>query len=348
MGEPDTNSTHQPSTDRSAETSATALDEHRSPHETTGPQEASDALPLMQELQETLEALASSGAHSFTPSGYPGAGLASLRRDELFARLHQLEGDRVMPWERHSAGGSLAYNPGHYVHPEEGSDPTPGMADAAADALPFPHHSGAHESSTGQAEDPFLQPGLEDPHAYTEFYPWPGRPDPSTEHETQAEREARSELSAQAGARLKGHRHLASQRRVQKLAWLIHLEVERIVDELELRQALLLKVWSKMRIRTPLLRILRCRYEKIRPTDLLLLPLETLELCERFYRKLDAFRLYLQVTEDMPTTLATAWQQYKEALTQLGRPLLAQLKALHHYDGLGEDLGQGTELESHP
>lgn len=300
----------------------------------------SQELPLMEELQATLEALAAGG--HFTPSSYPGAGLGSFRRDELFSRLHHLSGERVMPLEHHPGGASLAYRPdGQDLGAETEEPPASASLGAAERSQAVSHRADHPVQEVGETSDPFRQPGLDDPTAYTEFYPWPQPAD------GEAERQAREGLAEEAGIRLRAHRSLIRRKRVQKLAWLLHLEVERIVDELELRQTLLLKVWSKMRIRAPLLRLLRCRYEKIRPTDLLLLPLETLELLERFYRKLDEFRLYLQVTEDMPTTLATAWQQYKEALTQVGRPLLMQLKAIHRYEGLGVELPLGTELDGH-
>ncbi len=120
--------------------------------------------------------------------------------------------------------------------------------------------------------------------------------------------------------------------RKRKLAFLLCQEVRRVMEELELRRELLLGVWSKMRLRQPLLNVLRTRYEELKPDDLLLMPIECLEHLDRFYRKLDEFRLYIQVTEDMPTTLEVSYERFRLSLSQIARPLLWHLDAAHHYE----------------
>jgi hypothetical protein len=120
--------------------------------------------------------------------------------------------------------------------------------------------------------------------------------------------------------------------RKRKLAYLLSQEVRRVVEELLLRHDLLMDVWSRMRIRQPLLAVVRTRYEELRPDDLLMLPVDCLEHLDRFYRTLDEFRLYLQTTEDMPTALEVAYERFRLALTQISRPLLWHLDDTHHYE----------------
>lgn len=143
---------------------------------------------------------------------------------------------------------------------------------------------------------------------------------------------------AEPAERAEGFRRETRARRRRRLAYLLSLEVRRVVEDLALRQALLLKVWSKMRIRAPILNLLRSRFDRIRPDDLLLLPMECLDLLDQFFRQLDEFRLYVQVTEDMPTSLELVYEQQLQLLTKISRPLLGRLNAIHGYRGLGVEL----------
>lgn len=139
------------------------------------------------------------------------------------------------------------------------------------------------------------------------------------------------------------HRETRGRRR-RRLAYMLTLEIKRVVEDLALRKALLLKVWSKMRIRQPLMSLLRSRFDLIKPDDLLLLPMECMDLLDQFYRQLDEFRLYMRVTEDMPTSLETVYEQQLQQLTRISRPLLGRLNAIHGYQGLGVELPMDSAM----
>lgn len=146
------------------------------------------------------------------------------------------------------------------------------------------------------------------------------------------------ELVNDPAARREEFRREGRSRRRRRVAYMLSLEVRRIVEDLELRMSLLVRVWSKMRSRQPLLNLLRCRFERVRPDDLLLLPMECMDLLDQFYRQLDEFRLYLQVTEDMPTALEIRYLHYQSVLTKISHSLLGRLNAIHDYRGLGVEL----------
>jgi len=135
-----------------------------------------------------------------------------------------------------------------------------------------------------------------------------------------------------AAVRLHSREKLREETRQRRVAFLLSQEVRRIVEDLEFHASLLLDIWSKMRLRKPLLNVLRTRYEEVSPDDLLLLPLECLDLADRFYRMVEEFRLYIQTTEDMPTTLETTYERYRLNLTQASRALLFYLDEIHAYE----------------
>jgi hypothetical protein len=143
------------------------------------------------------------------------------------------------------------------------------------------------------------------------------------------------QASAERFSKRKEQRELSRKR---KLAYLISLEVRRIVEDLESREQLLIEVWSKMRIRQPLLNVLRTRYEQLAAEDLLLLSAPSLTLLERFYRRVDAFSLYVQVTEDMPMTMASAYVRFRLDIAQVARALIFHLEEQHRYE---DELGEG-------
>ncbi len=120
--------------------------------------------------------------------------------------------------------------------------------------------------------------------------------------------------------------------RKRKLAYILSQEVRRIVEDLELREWLLMEIWTKMRVREPLLNVLKSRYEQVKPDDLLSLPVECLDLCDRFYRLLDEFWLYLRTTEDMPTAMSVNYRRYRMQLKRIAEPLLEALDTCHGYE----------------
>ncbi len=119
--------------------------------------------------------------------------------------------------------------------------------------------------------------------------------------------------------------------RKRKLAYLLGLEVRRIVEDLELHEWLLLEIWTSMRVREPLLSVLRTRYHQVKPDDLLMMPVECIDLLDRFYRVVDEFWLYLRTTEDMPTAMSVNYKRYVGRLKRIADPLVQLLDECHRY-----------------
>lgn len=99
-----------------------------------------------------------------------------------------------------------------------------------------------------------------------------------------------------------------------RLRRLIALEIDRIVEDLELRREFLLDIWSRHRDRGPLLDTIFARWRTLAMSDLALVDVDAVVACEAFYRELDELRLYFMFTEDMPTTMG---ERYAEALTRV-------------------------------
>lgn len=100
----------------------------------------------------------------------------------------------------------------------------------------------------------------------------------------------------------------------ERLRQLLAMEVDRIVDDLEVRRGFLVEIWSRHRDRGPLLDTVFSRWRTLALADLALLDAEAMVACEAFYRELDELRLYFQFTQDMPTTLD---ERYEEALNRV-------------------------------
>ena len=100
----------------------------------------------------------------------------------------------------------------------------------------------------------------------------------------------------------------------ERLRRLIAMEIDRVVEDLEVRHAFLLEIWSRHRDRGPFLDTVFTRWRTLSMTDLALLDTEALVACEAFYRELDELRLYFQFTQDMPTTMD---ERYADALVRI-------------------------------
>lgn len=98
--------------------------------------------------------------------------------------------------------------------------------------------------------------------------------------------------------------------RAERIRYLLALEIATIVDDLEARQAFLVDIWGRHRDRGPFLDTIFSRFKTLDFNDLALLEKQTIAKVHAFYKELDEFKLYLQFTEDMPTSLADAyvWQ----------------------------------------
>jgi hypothetical protein len=110
-----------------------------------------------------------------------------------------------------------------------------------------------------------------------------------------------------------------------RLRRLLAMEVDRIVSDLELRQELLLEIWSRHRDRGPFVDTIFSRWKTLSMTDLALLDRDAAVACEAFYRELDELRLYFQFTQDMPSTLS---DRYAEALRRVAAYGAAALDVL--------------------
>jgi hypothetical protein len=88
-----------------------------------------------------------------------------------------------------------------------------------------------------------------------------------------------------------------------RLRKLLALEIDRIVDDLSLREEWLVDTWSRHRDRGPFLDTVFSRYRTLTMTDLTLVDTDAVVACEAFYRELEELRQYFRFTQDMPATL---------------------------------------------
>lgn len=98
--------------------------------------------------------------------------------------------------------------------------------------------------------------------------------------------------------------------RADRIAYLLAHEIATIVDDLEARRVFLIDIWGRHRDRGPFLDTIFSRFRTLDFNDLALLEKDTVAKVHAFYKELDEFKLYLQFTEEMPTSLADsyAWQ----------------------------------------
>ena len=111
----------------------------------------------------------------------------------------------------------------------------------------------------------------------------------------------------------------------ERLRRLVAMEIDRIIDDLELRREFLLDAWSRHRDRGPFLDTMFSRWTTLSMTDLGLLEAEAMASCEAFYRELDDFRLYIRFTQDMPATLADRFDLALKHVTAYGALALERL-----------------------
>ena len=100
----------------------------------------------------------------------------------------------------------------------------------------------------------------------------------------------------------------------ERLRRLLAMEIDRVVEDLEVRHVFLLETWSRHRDRGPFLDTVFTRWRTLSMTDMTLLDSEAIVACEAFYRELDELKLYFQFTQDMPTTMD---DRYAEALVRV-------------------------------
>lgn len=122
-----------------------------------------------------------------------------------------------------------------------------------------------------------------------------------------------------------GPRYIEDAERAERVALLIAMEIARIVDDLEVRQAFLLDIWGRHRDRGPFLDSVFSRWGTLGFPELALLPGDALLKVEEFYRELEEFRLYLRFTEDMPTTMAESYRWQLRRLAGYGEQAVEAL-----------------------
>jgi hypothetical protein len=130
------------------------------------------------------------------------------------------------------------------------------------------------------------------------------------------------------GRKLEDKKWLDDQEKAERLVVLIIREIDRIVFDLEFRRETLFSLWSRDRIRAPLLRVLASRFWEVKAELLILLPPDLYQQLDDFYRALDEFVFYASYTEDMPQNLSGKFEAYVEDLRRLAPPLIERLRAL--------------------
>jgi len=100
----------------------------------------------------------------------------------------------------------------------------------------------------------------------------------------------------------------------ERLRRLLALEVDRVVDDLDLRRDFLVDSWGRHRDRGPFIDTMFTRWNTLAMTDLALIDAEAMVACEAFHRELDELRMYMRFTGDMPATLQ---ERFDRALARL-------------------------------
>ena len=113
--------------------------------------------------------------------------------------------------------------------------------------------------------------------------------------------------------------------RSQRLRRLLLLEIRRILEDLEAREALLLELWGRERIRAPFLETAFSRYRSLGFPDLMLLGIPEVEALERFARELDDLRFYFAYTQDMPQAVRAVFRGALVRLQEAGRNAMSAL-----------------------
>ncbi len=113
--------------------------------------------------------------------------------------------------------------------------------------------------------------------------------------------------------------------REERVRKLIAMEIERIVEDLEIRHEYLVELWSRHRDRGPFIDTLFTRWRTLSFQDLALMSSATVAAVELFYRELDEFKLYVGFTQDMPTTLSERYLWMVDRLRAYGNQAIAAL-----------------------
>ena len=120
---------------------------------------------------------------------------------------------------------------------------------------------------------------------------------------------------------------LDDEEKCDRLVSLLKLEIERIIFDVEFRKDILFKLWSKERVREPLLRVLHSRFYDLNFDSLILLPKPLFIEIDAFYKTLDTFIFYVSYTEDMPHTMKVKFEIYLKDLKIKSKDIIEKLEA---------------------
>jgi hypothetical protein len=127
------------------------------------------------------------------------------------------------------------------------------------------------------------------------------------------------------GKKIKEKVWLDDEEKLIRLVSLLKLEIERILFDVEFRKEILFKLWSKERLREPLLRVLHSRYFDLDFYSLILLPTPLAQKIDQFYKTLDTFIFYVSYTEDMPHTMKIKFETFLKDLKIKSETIIHQL-----------------------
>jgi len=119
---------------------------------------------------------------------------------------------------------------------------------------------------------------------------------------------------------------LDDEEKCDRLVSLLKLEIERIIFDVEFRKDILFKLWSKERVREPLLRVLHSRFFDLNFDNLILLPKPLFVEIDAFYKTLDTFIFYVSYTEDMPHTMKIKFEIYLKDLKIKSKGIIEKLE----------------------
>ena len=127
------------------------------------------------------------------------------------------------------------------------------------------------------------------------------------------------------GKKIKEKVWLDDEEKFLRLVSLLKMEIERIIFDVEFRKEILFKLWSKERLREPLLRVLHSRYFELDFDSLILLPTDLAKKLDQFYKTLDVFIFYVSYTEDMPHTMKIKFETFLKDLKLRAETIVHQL-----------------------
>lgn len=104
----------------------------------------------------------------------------------------------------------------------------------------------------------------------------------------------------------------------QQVSQLLVLEIQRLIEDLHLREDFLMHIWGKHRDRGPFIDTVYSRWHTVHFEQLIELDVAQVALLEQFYRELEDLRFTFQYTEAMPTTLREIYRKSLARLIKVG------------------------------